>query len=48
MPQTDPVQPAPVKTATDARQGLTTGRLRWILGISLVLAIVAMVVASRL
>jgi hypothetical protein len=32
----------PVKTATEARQGQTTGVLRWVLGISLTLAILAM------
>jgi hypothetical protein len=31
-------------TATEARQGRTTGRVRWILGISLVLVVVAMAV----
>ena len=34
-----------VKTATEARQGLTTGVVRWVLGISLTLAIVAMIIA---
>jgi hypothetical protein len=34
-----------VKTATEARQGRTTGVVRWVLGISLTLAIVAMIVA---
>lgn len=36
----------PAVLSTDAaRQGVTTGRVRWILGVSLVLAIVAMVAA---
>lgn len=35
----------PVKSATDARQGQKTGVVRWVLGISLILAIVAMAVA---
>jgi hypothetical protein len=35
----------PVKTATEARQGQTTGVVRWMLAISLALAIVAMIVA---
>ena len=35
----------PVKTATEARQGRTTGVVRWVLGVSLTLAIVAMIVA---
>jgi hypothetical protein len=35
----------PVKTATEARQGQTTGVVRWVLGISLTLAILAMFVA---
>ena len=38
-------RPAPVKTATEARQGRTTGVVRWVLGISLMLAIIAMIVA---
>jgi hypothetical protein len=33
------------KSATEARQGVTTGRVRWILGISLVGAIVALAIA---
>ncbi len=36
------------KTATQARQGVTTGKVRWILAISLGLAIVAMVVVFLL
>jgi len=39
-------RPAPVETATEARQGQTTGTVRWVLGISLALAIVAMIIAS--
>jgi hypothetical protein len=35
----------PVKTATEARQGRTTGVVRWVLGISLTLAIAAMIIA---
>jgi hypothetical protein len=38
-------RPPPVKTATEARQGRTTGVVRWVLGISLVLATVAMIIA---
>ncbi len=38
-------RPAPVKSATSARQGITTGRVRWILGVSLCLAVIAMAVA---
>jgi hypothetical protein len=38
-------RPPPVRTATEARQGRTTGVVRWVLGISLTLAIVAMIVA---
>jgi hypothetical protein len=34
-----------IETATKARQGETTGVVRWVLGISLTLAIIAMVVA---
>jgi hypothetical protein len=33
------------KSATDARQGATTGRVRWILAISLFGAIVALAIA---
>jgi hypothetical protein len=35
----------PVKSATDARQGQTTGVVRWVLGISLAAAIIAMIIA---
>jgi hypothetical protein len=38
-------RPPAVKTATEARQGRATGVVRWVLGISLTLAIVAMIVA---
>ena len=38
-------RPPPVKTATEVRQGRTTGVVRWVLGISLPLAIIAMIVA---
>jgi hypothetical protein len=38
-------RPPPVKTATEARQGSTPGVVRWVLGVSLTLAIVAMIVA---
>ena len=34
-----------IETAAKARQGETTGVVRWVLGISLTLAIIAMVVA---
>jgi hypothetical protein len=33
------------KSATDARQGMTTGRVRWILGISLALGVIALAVS---
>jgi hypothetical protein len=33
------------KSATDARQGQTTGVVRWVLGVSLAAAIIGMVVA---
>ena len=32
------------KTTTDARQGATTGRVRWVLGISTALVIVAFII----
>jgi hypothetical protein len=38
-------RPPLVKTATEARQGRTTGVVRWVLGISLTLAIVGMIIA---
>jgi hypothetical protein len=41
MPDRSP----PAKNATEARQGRTTGVVRWVLGISLTLAIVAMIIA---
>jgi hypothetical protein len=34
-----------IETATEARQGETTGVVRWVLGISLALAIIAMVIS---
>jgi hypothetical protein len=34
-----------IETATKARQGETTGVVRWVLGISLALAVIAMLVA---
>jgi hypothetical protein len=45
-PSTTPPTMEPVtKTATEARQGETRGIVRWVLGISLTGAIVAMVAA---
>jgi hypothetical protein len=38
-------QPPPRDTTTKARQGETTGVVRWVLGISLTLVIVGMVIA---
>jgi hypothetical protein len=38
-------RPPVVKTAIEARHGRTTGVVRWVLGISLTLAIVAMIIA---
>ena len=38
--------PIPTRTATQAQQGIKTGRLRWILGVSLALAVVAMLAAA--
>jgi hypothetical protein len=34
-----------MKSATDARQGRMTGVVRWVLGISLAAAIIAMIIA---
>lgn len=41
-------KPPITKNATDARQGQTTGVVRWVLGISLTLVIIGMIVAFRL
>ena len=38
-------KPPITKNTTDARQGRTTGVVRWVLGISVLLAIVGMIVA---
>jgi hypothetical protein len=38
-------KPPSMKSATDARQGRTTGVVRWVLGISLAAAIIAMIIA---
>jgi hypothetical protein len=38
-------QGAVTKTPVEASQGIKLGRMRWVLGVSLVLAIAAMVVA---
>ena len=38
-------QPPPKDASTKARQGETTGVVRWVLGISLTLAVLGMVVA---
>src|ERR1700758_2316422 len=35
----------PIKSATEARQGQMTGVVRWVLGVSLALVIIAMLVA---
>jgi hypothetical protein len=40
----DQREPSIVKTATEARQGVTLGVLRWVLAISMVLAVCAMVI----
>jgi uncharacterized membrane protein len=37
-----------VRSTTEARQGVTLGRMRYVLGISLALAIVAMVLSFYL
>jgi len=38
--------PHPIeKSTTEARQGITTGRVRWILAISMLLAVVALVIS---
>lgn len=43
----DPASPqhAPVKTANEARGGIETGRIRWVLHISIALAVIAIAVA---
>ncbi|HEY0418618.1 MAG TPA: hypothetical protein VGC80_03780 [Acetobacteraceae bacterium] len=47
MPMPDQTPPAagPGKSPTEARQGHTTGVVRWVLLVSCVLAVVAMVIA---
>ena len=42
LPPSDPASPdhAPVKSTTEARAGVTTGRVRWVLTISIVAGIV--------
>lgn len=45
MSDHSPTQRPIQKSATDARQGATTGTVRWVLGISLFGAIVALAVA---
>ena len=42
---TGQVTRGPAKTATEARQGVMLGTMRWVLGISISLAIVAMAIA---
>ncbi|MBR0664095.1 hypothetical protein GXW71_06965 [Roseomonas hellenica] len=42
---TEPEPTPPPRSATAVRQGRTTGHVRWILGISLTLVIVAFVIA---
>jgi hypothetical protein len=44
---TRPQQPIE-KTTTDARQGATTGHMRWVLGISIVAVIVAFAIGYRI
>lgn len=41
--QADQPKAAPVLTPVESRQGIMTGRVRWILAISLALVIIAMV-----
>ena len=43
LDQTDERGAAPVLTPVESRQGVMTGRVRWILAISLALVIIAMV-----
>jgi hypothetical protein len=45
MPDPAHNEPQRPMTATDARQGRMTGRVRWILGVSITLAIIAMIIA---
>ena len=42
----DPMR-GPGKPATDARQGKTLGVMRWVLGIGILLAIVAMILVYK-
>jgi hypothetical protein len=45
LPPSDPASPdhAPVKSTTDARAGITFGRMRWVLVISVVAVAVVLI-----
>jgi hypothetical protein len=45
MDTLEPIDPATLGPTTRVRQGETTGRVRWVLVVSLTLAIAAMAVA---
>ena len=46
IPESSPqTEEAPQPSVTEARQGVTTRHIRWVLGISLALATVAVIVA---
>jgi hypothetical protein len=45
---TPPVREPTILSTDQARQGLTTGRVRWILGVSLALAVIAMALSWAL
>ncbi len=47
MPNSDAEHRDHGKSATDARQGETPGVVRWVLAISLVLVIIAMIAAYK-
>jgi hypothetical protein len=45
LPPSDPASPnhAPIKTTVEARGGVTLGRMRWVLGISLVAVVIVFI-----
>jgi hypothetical protein len=46
IPASDPASPdhAPIKTTTDARGGVTLGRMRWVLAASLAAVVIVFLV----
>jgi hypothetical protein len=48
MDDTTGQNPPIEKTTNEARQGATTGRMRWVLGISIVAVVVAFAIGYRI